>query len=265
MDEEIKVEASEEDNDAPQYSQTEQDAMNLGWKPKDQFEGDESDFRSARDFIERGEMIGRIRTQSKQIQNVEQALRHVTENSKQVYANGYNQAIAALKAERRQALADGDHAQAEDLADKIEETKVEQQQAVHAAGAPVQRLQNVDPEHTVWVEQNTWYQDRVMKSFADSIAREFIHQNQGQVSADDVRKFVTKTVKEEFAHRFTKVQPAPNPDGEGRGTTTPRDSSASVGKVKSGMREDEVKIMKTLMKATGMSEKEYLKMYSEAK
>lgn len=265
MSEEIKVEGEAPEVEVKQYSETEQQAMSLGWKPKDQFEGDESDFRSAKDFIERGEMIGRIRSQSKQIQNVEQALRHITEQNTKVFANGYNQAIAALKAERRQALADGDLVAAEDIADKIESAKEEANVVVRQAQAPAANIPRVDPEHQAWVDANPWYQDRVMRNFADSMAKEFIHANQGQVTANEVRAFVAKTVKEEFQHRFTKVQGAPNPDSEGRGTTTKSETTVSTSKVKQGMSEDEVRIMKTLMKSTGMTEKEYLKMYSEAR
>lgn len=248
----------------PQLSDVEQRAVELGWKPESEFKGDKSEFRSAREFLERGEMIGKIRTQSKQIQAVEQALKAVADQNKKVFANGYQKAIQDLKAQRREALADGDLVRAEDISEEIENKKEEAHRAMQEIAKPIAQVPQVDPEHEAWLETNQWYNDKVMQKFADSVAIEFIREHDGQVTSKQVRQYVTKTVKEEFPHRFEKkVVAAPNPDGEGRGA--PSNTNSNLGKlqkVKASMTEEERSIMKTMIKSTGLTEKEYLEQYS---
>jgi hypothetical protein len=269
--EEVKTEIVEETPSGPQYSESEQRAMELGWKPKDKWveEGhDENDHRSAREFLERGEMIGKIRATERELQQTKQAIGHLAQQQKQVYERGYETAISDLRAQRKAALAEGDVVAADDIADKIEETKLKLNQVKAAPAVPQQN--QVDPEYPAWVEANPWYTDRVMQKFADSLAMEYVAnaQRTGQTFTNSqVRDFVTKTVKEEFSHRFkpagNKVTGAPNPDGEGRGSGG-KERNDTLSKVKSGLSEDERQIMKTIMRSTGMSEQDYLKMYSNA-
>jgi hypothetical protein len=261
--EKLPVEEVEVEKEVPEHVRQ---AMELGWKPKDQFEGDPEDFRSAKDFIERGEMIGKIRSTTQQLKKVEDALRHIANQNKAVYANGYDQALKDLKAERREALADGDLVKADDLQERIEETKELKVKAIQEAGRPVQEMAQSNPAHEAWLARNPWYENKVMRKFADALAIEFIHENKGRISEDDVRKYVADTVREQFPQHFDKkVVAAPSPDSEGRGTTRSPVGSDTASKVKAGMSEEERTIMKTLIRATGMTEKEYLKQYSEAR
>jgi hypothetical protein len=237
-------------------TEVEKQAMELGWKPKEQFEGDEGDFRSAKDFIERGEMIGKIRSTSQQLKKVEDALRHIASQNKAVYAKGYDQAINDLKAQRREALADGDLVKADDLQEKIEETKELKVRAVSETGRPVEELGQTNPKHEEWLARNPWYENKVMRKFADALA----------ISEDDVRHYVATTVREQFPQHFgNRVVAAPNPDSEGRSTQSRSTGSDASSKIRSQMSEEERGIMKTMIRATGMTEKEYLKQYSEAR
>ena len=44
----------------PQVDSYEDEARNQGWKPKDEYEGDPTKWRPAKDFVERGELFGKI-------------------------------------------------------------------------------------------------------------------------------------------------------------------------------------------------------------
>lgn len=250
------------------FSETEVQAAQLGWKPREFFEGRPEDWRSAKDFIERGEMIGRIRSQSQKIQSIEQALKHVTTANAKIYANGYEQAIKDLQVKRREALQDGDIMRAEDLSEQIDATRVEARKAVENAVAPIRELdkqpQGPDPDHVRWAQSNPWYDEiPTMRRFADAAAIEFVKENAGKVTPNQVRKYIGELIREEFPHRFRGAV-APNPDGAGRGN---RGSGGDqrFSKIEAGMSEDETRIMKTLIKSTGMTKAEYLKMYSEAR
>jgi hypothetical protein len=211
-------------------------------------------------------MIGRIRSQSQKIQNIEQALKHVTTQNANVYANGYKQAIADLKVQRRQALEDGNVVLADDLSEQIDATKAEAAKAVAGAVAPVRNLDaGPDPEHNVWIQANPWYDNiPTMRRFADSAAIEFVNANAGKVTPSQVRRFISDLVRNEFPHRFPKgTQAAPNPDGEGRGNRGAATGDQRLSKIESSMTEEQRTIMKTIMRSAGMTKAEYLKQYSE--
>lgn len=264
------AEEGQQPTNEPQYTETELRAMELGWMDEDQWveEGhDKSTHRSAREFLERGEMIGKIRAAERELQQTKQAIDHLAKQQKAIYERGYETAIADLKAQRKAALQEGDVVLADELGDKIEETRASLNKVRATPNTPVQP--QVDPEFYQWLEANSWYNDKVLQKFADSVGMEYVAQAQAQGSTftnADVRDFVTKTVKKEFAHRFSKaserkVTGAPNPDGEGR-TSGKERGNDTLSKVRSGLSEDERQIMKTIIRATGMSEAEYLKMYS---
>jgi hypothetical protein len=245
-----------------EYTEQEQSAMLLGWVPEEKYEGDKGQFRTAREFLERGEMIGKIRNLSKQNQQITQAIQHMSSQNAKLYDNGYKQAITDLKTERRAALAEGDLVKADEIAEKIDEVK--EKQASNKVQAPA--IQQADPEHESWVAENAWYDSNpVLRNFADSLAVEYVRVNQGQVNAKDVRDYVSKTVKQEFAHRFPKpVVGAPSPDGAGRTTQSnkPGSSTNQLSALKASMTESDRAIMKTIVKTTGMTEQEYFKVYA---
>lgn len=244
--------------EAPQYTEQEQQAMLLGWKPEDQFEGDKSQFRSAREFLERGEMIGKIRALSKQNSEITRAIQHMSAQQAKMYDNGYKAALADLKAEKKAALAEGDLVKAEEVQEKIDDLKERR------PNPQVPQINEVDPDHEAWVSRNLWYvENKVLHNFADELAKEYVRVNQGRVTADDVRNYVEETVKKEFAHRFggSKVVAAPSPDGAGRQSGKPGSGSNQLSALKAQMSESDLGIMKTIMKTTGMTEKEYLQQY----
>jgi len=262
-----KVEAKNEQAQTPNpYVEK---ATAHGWMPKEEWieaGNDEDDWKPAKTFVEYGEMLGKIRNQSKELQDTRVALQHVATKNKEIYEKGYQAALTQLRAQKREALAEGDLVKADELDEKIDATKEELQQ-VRATPVVPQRQQQVDPEHLEWVERNPWYNDGVMQKFADALAIEYVRVNQGQVTPSDVRNFVEKEVKKEFAHKFNKggTKGAPNPDGEGRSTgraDTGSKLDSKLTQAKANMSEAERSIMKTMMKTAGLTEKEYLQMYS---
>ena len=252
--------------EAPQLTASEQSASSYGWKTKDKWVeagGDPEDWRPAKAFLERGEMIGKIRSLSKEAQETKQALNYIAEQNKQIYANGYKAALNDLRAEKRAALEAGDLVKADEINDKIETTKAEI--TALATKPAVPQTQQADPEHTAWVQANQWYNDPVMRNFADGLAREFVRVNGGQVQPDDVRKYVTQTVRKEFKHRFEpEVKGAPNPDSSSTRTGGNKTNglSPNLSKIEADMPDEHRQIMKTMLKMDPkFTKEEYLKMY----
>lgn len=250
-------------------SPDEEKASSRGWMPKEKWVeqgNDEADWKPAKVFIEHGDMIGKIRSLEKKTIEADRALQFLHKKNQEIYQTGYQAAISQLRAEKREALAEGDLVKADELDEKIDVTKQEMQRALSQPAPVTNQRQQVDPEHVEWLQRNPWYNDGVMQKFADALAIEYIRVNNGQVSAGDVRDFVEKEVKKEFPQKFRKTtQAAPNPDGEGRGLSGKKNDSldSRLAKAKADMTEEQRSIMKTMLRSTGMTEKKYLELYSQ--
>ena len=113
----------------------EKQARTMGWVPKDEFKGDESRWKSAEDFVKDGEEILPIlreRTKnlsikfdevSQKLTRTEAALQKLAEHHKKTAQREYDKAVADLKNQQRQAVADNDvqtYDQINDQIDKLE-------------------------------------------------------------------------------------------------------------------------------------------------
>lgn len=134
------------------YSQIELEAMKAGWKPKDQWDGDPNEHRSAKEFIERGEFFDRIHKLSyenkdikKTLSNVQELMRHQAEHVRQ-------QTIKELTQQKLEAMQSGDFERAENINDEIFKHRVEKIE-------PRENSQS-NPDVQDWLEQNkSWFND----------------------------------------------------------------------------------------------------------
>lgn len=250
----------------PQLSPDEEKAIARGWVPKEEWVeagNKEEDWKPAKVFNEHGEMIGKIRGYERKTAELERAVQFMHQKSQEVYESGYQAALKSLRQEKREALAEGDLVKADEIDEKIDETRSKLEQTRRTP--PPQPQAAVDPEFEAWRNANPWYNDGVMQKFADALAIEYINVNKGQVTAADVRDFVEKEVKKEFAHKFKQTpRSAPSPDGDGKGPSGKTGGGkldSRLAQAKAEMTDEERGIMKTMIRSTGMTEQEYLKMY----
>jgi hypothetical protein len=86
-------------------------AVKMGWKPKDEFHGDEAEFREPADFILASRDINR--SVSRELRSVREQLDRVTSTSTQILADKLAEKDAYWQGVHRKAVDDGDHAAAE--------------------------------------------------------------------------------------------------------------------------------------------------------
>lgn len=268
--EEILNPASEQTQEAPkqevkEYSDAEKLAMEQGWVPKDQWKGNPDEWRPAKEFNDRGELFNRIKSQSKELSELRQAMAFLTEQQKKQFDAGFQQAIRDLKTARDTALQEGDIVKAQQITDKIDEVKDQHREQKEKFKEPPKSSTVSQEPSTVfraWFDQNKWYtQDKAMTSYAELAGYEWKQANPDGTEAD-MLTHVTKVVKKEFPHKF-QVRGAPAPDSEGR--DSPRGQSESTGKFKdleNGMTDEQRSIMKTILKSTGMTKEQYFKQYA---
>jgi hypothetical protein len=258
MTEEVKPEVQEQ---APEPTPIEQQAMAMGWRPKEEYfehqkalgvEPSEDDFIDAKEFVRRKPLYERIDQTNSKLKAVTKALEDFKNHYTKVRETEFNRALAELKNARKQALSDGDGDRFETLDDQIK-TVEQQVDEVRAAQARpiVQDEPVVAPEFLAWKSKNTWYDSTsYMRKFADDVGLEM--HKRGMPPAD-VLKEVEKAVRKEFPQKFTNPnkQQAPNVEA---GNNVGKRSSLKV-----EMTDEEKKVMHTLVRGGHISEEDYIK------
>src|SRR5690349_8946842 len=128
MSEDTKVPQEGQGEQPPkEYTAIEQKAMEMGWRPLEEFEGAEEDFVDAKEYVGRKPLFDKISTQSREVKQLRQAVEALKTHYTAVRETEYNRALAALKAERKTALNEGDGDKFEALTDEI--ASIEEQAA----------------------------------------------------------------------------------------------------------------------------------------
>ena len=231
-------------------------AMELGWRPQEEWDGAPEDFIEAKEFVRRQPLFDKISGLSKTVKQLEQALDAFKVHHSRVKENEYNRALEQLKKARRQAISDGEAEQALQIEDKIEEIEGQKQDFEEELRKQPQTSRSPDPAFTSWMQANPWYQkDRAMTAFADKLGIEL---KQSGMSNDEILVEVTKEVRAEFKHKFTNPKrEAPSAvEAGGRKAAKAADETDT-----SGMTEQDIQIMNRIVRSGAMTKAEYLKEY----
>lgn len=203
MVDEVKEPVVETKEAAPEYSDLETKAMERGWKPKEQFEGDETEWRSAEIFLALDPFYKKIESQSKRLKDAEKTIALFSEHHKRVNDAAYQSALNALRQEKKEALENGDAEKVVAVEDKIDNLKEEVAIAKTKQAAAVQsQSQEIHPDFQNWINTNPWYiNNSEMKEFADSIGSAYARSNVGKDPLE-VLQYVQKKVKTAYPDQF---------------------------------------------------------------
>ena len=86
---------------APELSPTEQKAMEAGWVPQDQWEGDPDQWRPAKEFVDRGELFKKIEDQNRTIKEFKRALDDLKGHHAKTRETEYARALQVLKSQKK--------------------------------------------------------------------------------------------------------------------------------------------------------------------
>lgn len=228
-------------------SPIEEKAMEAGWVPQDQWEGDPDQWRPAKEFMDRGELFKKIEDQNRTIKEFKRALDDLKTHHAKVRETEYANAIKTLKQQKIEALEEGNAAAVVNLDDQIDMVKREQQ-ALRQAPQP--QTPEVEPEFTNWVERNRWYEtDKAMKAFADTVGRDLAMAGN---SPSEVLKKVEQQVKQEFAHKFK------NPNRDKPGAVEGSSNRGGQREDSFSLSDEERRVMQRFVRTGAMTEKEYI-------
>lgn len=233
-----------------EHTPTEIKAIESGWVPKEEFQGDEHKWVEAGEFLRRGELFKKIEDQGKQLKDVRSALNEMKKLNSQIQEVEYKRALDTLKAQKKVALEDGDADAVIAADDRIEMVREQQKEMQRVSPVAQSDEGSEHPEFVAWTEQNNWYKSSTpMKAFADALGQELARAGN---SPSEVLKKVALEVRKEFPNKFRN----PNQDkagavegGSGRGVGTQGKFTLS---------DEERTIMNKFVRQNVMTEKEYI-------
>lgn len=153
--------------------QVEREARSLGWVPKEQFRGPPEQWRDADEFVRRGReilpivtannrrLVDELTNARKQIADLRgtvdaqsKAVKDILEHQASEIKRQVESKIAALRAEKKEALRSGDLERASDLEEEIDTTKDALEQANKAKTAPAAAPSpNAPPPIPPWAQE----------------------------------------------------------------------------------------------------------------
>ena len=244
-----EVDTSQESNE-PQYTEMEHRALEMGWRPKDDFDGTDDDFVDAKEFVARKPLYDKIGQQSKQIKNVTAAVEALKEHYGKVQETEYKRALAALKDTRKQALVEGDADKFQQADDQIKDVEGQVAELKAETSRPaVQEEAAVHPEFANWMNKNPWYGSiKYMKEYADDVGARLAN----TMSPAEVLKEVEKQVRKEFPQKFVNSNKQDAPEvGRSSGAGRSRGNDMELN-------EQETRIMNTLVRSGAITKEKYL-------
>lgn len=182
-------------DNTPTFTEIEQKALDQGWRPKDEWDGEPDQWRSAREFLDRGELFKKIDEQNRIIKQTRSDFEDLAKHYSKVQKVEYERALATLKAQKKEALQEGDADAVVNIDDQIADVKA---QMKAEAEKPSQVPAQLNPIFVAWQERNGWYTaNEAMRAYADRVGNSLIGQPPEEILAE-----VERRVKKEFAHKF---------------------------------------------------------------
>ena len=232
----------------PQVDPIETEARAQGWVPKEEYTGDPEKWRGPKEFVERGELFGKIDHMGKELKETRKALKMLQDHHTKVRETEYNRALTELKALQKKHLEEGNSDGYLETTELLTDLKAEQK----AREVVQQNVPNQpDPRFINWVSANKWYEkDAEMRKYADTLGAGYAASNPG-IDPEEVLQYVTKEVRTRFSTKFV------NPNRE-KPSTVEGASTGAANKSSFELTDDERKVMNTFVRAGVMSKEDYI-------
>lgn len=259
--EEVKIDepTGESSGGEEESNPVEEQARSDGWVPKDEWKGHPDEWVDAREFNYRGELMGRIKSQSAQIRQVvaesnslKEALGKLAEHNTKIAKREYDRAIRDLKAQKREAERDEEFAVADELDEKIEELKKandELEGSTKEKESETKKVPEISQENKdliqQWIGKNQWYTtDEVMNGAADAIMMRYFQENPGDIKG--ALKHVETKMRQKFPQDFAST-PKKAAVTETDGRSSPKGKNKGSKFTKADLNEDQARIGKTFV------------------
>ena len=244
-------------------------ALAGGWRPVDEWEGNQEDWVDYREFNVRGELMGRIQEQSgilnnykKQITEQQQALKDLADMQDKIAQREHDKIMRQLKAAKAEAIENSDGEQVNVIDDEIQKlTAQRKEEQVRARAKEKLQEKGEDappPEVQEWLAnpRNSWYNtDEFLQGVANTIASQIVRNNP-QASPREVLQQMEAQIRQQMPHKFSSTQTVD--DGGGDSTNRSAHTGRSRKRTFKDLAPEEQAAAKRFEKLEVMSVEEYI-------
>lgn len=188
--------------EASVVSPAEEKARAMGWVPQEEFRGDPAKWRSAEEFVQRGEQI--LPVMKERNDKLSAEIREMRDTMRQLHQHFQKAEVVAEQRGRAQAIMELTQAQKEAVENgDVQEWQRLEAKKIEVASQPLPQPSiqaPVPPEFLEWKRENEWYEsDPEMTEYAEFIGLRL--QKQGK-SPDAILGEVSKKVRAQFPEKF---------------------------------------------------------------
>jgi hypothetical protein len=235
-------------------------ALEMGWRPREEFNGTDDEFVDAKEFVSRRPLFEKIEGQSRELKAVRKALEAFKTHYTTVQQTEYNRAIADLKTARKAAMQEGDGDRFEQIDTQIKEAEKQVAVIEQTKNAPIVQDTPVHPEFQSFVRRNPWYEsDPAMRQYADKFGTALAATG---TAPEEVLAEVERVVKQKYPDKFRNPNKTNAPD-VGTGNKTSGNASGSSDRFE--LNEQEKNIMNTLVRGGHITKEKYIADLKKAK
>lgn len=188
---EAKIQEKEKVAD-PSYTEVEKEAMLVGWKP----EG----VKSAEEFLRAAPLYDRIKRDSKELRELKSAVDELKRLQNEQRRAGYEQALAELKDQKRDAIHLSDIPNVERIDSEIEKIKVQKDLVKDVAPQLIPEVQEFTERHKDWMYAQTAEAD-ALRAFVARRDNELM--GEGLSPKEHLRR-IEEELAVTFPHKFKK-------------------------------------------------------------
>lgn len=139
------------EEELPQLSATEQKAFDQGWRPQEDFEGPDDNWKSAKEYVRDGEFLATIKGLNQRMDDQKKDFDSRLENTNKLHEHRRLKEISDLKSLQREAVDDRDGEAFDKAQGQIDE--------LEKAPEVIKPVVNTDPTIAAWEAKNPWIND----------------------------------------------------------------------------------------------------------
>lgn len=257
---EVTQETKAPEQEAPQLSPVEARAIEMGWRPKEEFDGNPEDFIDASEFVRRKPLFEKIDNVGKELRETKKALKALQLHHQQVKEVEFKKALQQLREEKKAALEAGDADKLIEIDDQIAEARAIQTQTKNRL---TEEAAQPHEGFIAWVNRNSWYNDNAeLKIVADQIGTAYAASNPDK-DPDTILKYVETRVKKLYPENFSnpnKSRPSAVEGGTSTPAIKPKNSTDDY-----PLSDEERKVMMTFVRQGVMTKDEYITQLKQIK
>ena len=254
----------EPEQQAP-VNEVEARAREQGWVAKEEWVAsgrDPADWRPADIFVDRGELLGKIKSQSSEMRELKSMVTYLAQQNQKLYEAGYQRAIAELEAARDQAVEASDHKAVRELDRQIREHEKAMNDVKKAQPTIDPNLvrQQAQEHYEEFISRNPWYtKDEALQDWANGAAVKIRSQNP-TATDKEIYRLLEQNVRKTFPDKFKRVG-APSPDGASNrsaGSPARKDGNSDFEALLAELPEAEAQIARNLVKRGHVTKEKFM-------